>query len=106
MLEAACGVRAIAGSITFLQFDGSLLHQWGIVHGLQMIGEAASHVSEFERQGFPALPWKRVVGFRHLAVHEYFRIETEEVWRIATENIPELIEWLEAGGVTVDADDE
>lgn len=30
-------------------------------------------------------------GFRNVVVHEYFRVNLEEVWRIVREDVPELI---------------
>jgi uncharacterized protein YutE (UPF0331/DUF86 family) len=35
------------------------------------------------------------VGFRNLVVHEYTRVDLEEVYRISQENVDDLIEFLQ-----------
>jgi uncharacterized protein with HEPN domain len=36
------------------------------------------------------VPWTQVRGFRNLAVHGYFAVESSEVWRIAHQDLPAL----------------
>jgi uncharacterized protein with HEPN domain len=38
----------------------------------------------------PGLPWPAIVGMRHRIVHAYFQIDTETVWKTATEELPAL----------------
>ena len=54
------------------------------------IGEAAARVASDTRRGHPDVPWSDVVGFRNIAVHAYFGIDWDIVWRAATSNAPRL----------------
>ncbi|MSV31922.1 MAG: DUF86 domain-containing protein [Bryobacterales bacterium] len=36
------------------------------------------------------MPWREIIGFRHRVVHDYFGIDLDAVWRIATVELPRL----------------
>ena len=52
-----------------------LIQSW-IVRHLQIIGEAARALPEAVREQAPAVPWSRIIGMRHILVHDYFGIDT------------------------------
>ena len=57
---------------------------WCVRH-LQIIGEAARALPYETRSGIPEIPWSKIIGMRHVLVHNYFGIDTELVWN-AVEN--------------------
>lgn len=61
---------------------------------LEIIGEAATHVSIAARAMLP-LPWLESVATRNRLAHGYFDIDEVVVWRTATEDIPLLAHALE-----------
>ena len=60
-----------------------------------MIGEAASRLPKEFTARFPEIPWVDIIGFRNIAVHEYFSIRWDIAWIAATEEVPELREQVE-----------
>lgn len=70
--------------------------QSAVVHKLEIIGEAARGVSDAIRQDHPEVPWRLIVGFRNLAVHEYFATDWEIVWDTAVRHAPVLREQIAA----------
>lgn len=62
---------------------------------LQIIGEAARTLSAEFRSRYPSVPWSEVIGFRVLLVHYYHRVDSDLVWKIATEDVPELMKQLQ-----------
>ena len=36
-----------------------------------------------------------MIGLRHRVVHEYFRLDLDIIWRIATHDVPELVPLLQ-----------
>lgn len=73
-----------------------LVQVWFLRH-LQIIGEAASAVSEDVRALAPDIPWPKIIGMRNVLVHGYFEIDTDIVWDAATRDVPALkpaVEWL------------
>jgi uncharacterized protein with HEPN domain len=67
---------------------------WSVVHMLEIIGEAAAHVSSGTRVMLP-LPWLESVAARNRLAHGYFDIDPVIVWRTATEDVPLLAHALE-----------
>jgi uncharacterized protein with HEPN domain len=49
---------------------------------------------EFTKR-FPEIPWKDIIGFRAIAVHEYFAVRWDIVWVAASEESPTLREQIE-----------
>lgn len=42
---------------------------------VEIIGEAAAHVTEETRRRYPLVPWADIVGMRNRLVHNYFEID-------------------------------
>lgn len=64
--------------------------QLALVHLVQIIGEAASRVSDDLRQRHPEIPWRQVVGMRNRVVHGYFEVDFDLLWDVVTLDIPKL----------------
>lgn len=69
-------------------FDADELIQAWIVHHLEILGEALSHVPQSVRDRAPTLPWSLAVGMRNVLVHGYFGIDLEQVWSTAVRDLP------------------
>ena len=95
MLLAARDAVEFAGRITYSQFENSRLHQNAILKAVEIVGEAASHVSSSMRESQPDIPWREIVGMRNRLVHVYFDIDIGLVWRTVQEDLPALIAQLE-----------
>ena len=63
---------------------------FAVVRAIEIIGEAASKVSEETRLSAPAIPWKAIIGMRNRVVHAYFDIDADILWKAAAEEIPAL----------------
>jgi len=66
-----------------------------LVKEIEIIGEAASKVSEETRLQLPEIDWKAIVGMRNRLVHVYFDINYDILWTTVKYEIPELIRELE-----------
>ena len=67
-----------------------------MVHHLQIIGEAARKVTEGFRATHTQIPWAQIVAMRNVLVHDYFRIDTEEVWAAVQRDLPKLKQAIQA----------
>ena len=76
-------------------FDADELIQSWIVRHLQIIGEAARGLPEAVRAQAPAVPWAKIIGMRHILVHDYFGIDTAVVWEVVERDLPELRRQIE-----------
>ena len=95
MRDHAREARELSAPIAREEFDRNRLAQHGLTRITQIIGEAAWRVSDELKELHPEIPWKRIEGFRHKVVHEYFGVDYDTVWRVVTEHLPPLIAQLE-----------
>lgn len=94
MLVAARHARQHIEGLGKEAFLASKLHQDAVVRELEVLGEASGNVSEETREKHPEIEWARIVGMRNRLTHEYFRVNLEIVWTVATAELPELIRRL------------
>ena len=61
--------------------DDSMLF-YAVVKNIEIIGEAAYHLTKVFCKEHPETPWKDVVLMRNVLVHDYYRIDYKEVWKV------------------------
>ncbi len=66
-----------------------------LVKEVEIIGEAATRLSDDARAAIPAIPWADVVGMRSRLVHVYFDIDLDRLWDTVQQDLPPLAEELE-----------
>ena len=64
--------------------------QDAVIRNIEVIGEAAKHVSPESRAQLVELDWKRICGMRDVLIHDYIGVDLEQVWNVASTRIPEL----------------
>jgi uncharacterized protein with HEPN domain len=91
ILDAALEIQQYVQSATRedLNRDRKLVHS--LVHLFEIIGEAATQVSDELRENVPEIPWFVIIGMRKRLIHAYFAIDLNVVWSTATIDIPLLI---------------
>ncbi|MBY0313839.1 MAG: DUF86 domain-containing protein [Phycisphaerales bacterium] len=96
MLKAAREALGFMAGKSRSDLDTDRLLARGVVHCVQEIGEAAARVSDEGRSRIPGLRWEKMVGMRHILVHDYYQIDEDVVWRTASEELPQLVAEVEA----------
>ncbi|MCK9419041.1 MAG: DUF86 domain-containing protein [Nitrospirae bacterium] len=66
-----------------------------LIKSIEIIGEAASTVTQKFRELHPELPWKDIVAMRNRLIHVYFDIDLDRVWDTIVDDLPHLILVLE-----------
>lgn len=64
--------------------------QDGVVRNMEIIGEAVKNLPADLKTKKPDVDWKKIAGLRDILIHAYFGIDTEVVWDIVKNKIPEL----------------
>ncbi|MHC5054755.1 MAG: HepT-like ribonuclease domain-containing protein [Planctomycetota bacterium] len=95
MLDMARKVLGKVAGLSREDFDGDENLRIAVTHLLQVIGEAASRVSNEFRDAHRDVPWHEIVGMRHKVVHDYLQVDEDVVWDTATEELGPLAESLE-----------
>lgn len=66
-----------------------------VLLNLITIGEACSKVSMTTRNIAPKVPWKKIINLRNVAVHQYYDVDYQQIWRIVQEDLKPLKELIE-----------
>jgi uncharacterized protein with HEPN domain len=94
IVEAADAIGRFCDHVSFEIFLNDEMRQAAILQKLIVIGEAAARLPEEFYQRHIEIPWTDIIGFRNIAVHEYFSVSWEIVWSTATRDIPILHEQI------------
>ena len=76
------------------ELDSDRMLLFALVRAIEIIGEAASKVSEDTRAAHDQIPWKAIVGMRNRLVHAYFEVDTQVLWETVTREVPGLLPQL------------
>ncbi|MCL2093222.1 MAG: DUF86 domain-containing protein [Treponema sp.] len=57
---------------------------------LLQIGELANHLSNEFTEIHSDIPWRNIIGLRHVVVHGYGQLDAEIIWTSLTEDLPGL----------------
>ena len=71
-------------------FDTDWIRQRAAERLLEIIGEASNAMSAKFKADHPDVPWRHVVNLRHLLAHHYHRVDSDQIWTIATVSVPAL----------------
>jgi uncharacterized protein with HEPN domain len=61
-----------------------------VVRNLEIIGEAAKHISEDLRRQMPDIEWRKAAGLRDMLAHAYFGIDNDILWDVVQNKVPQL----------------
>lgn len=95
MLGAAKEAMQFIADCSYEAFAGDRMRQYAVLRAVEIIGEAATHISPAYRNAHPDLPWRDIVGMRNHLVHAYFDIDIRVTWKTVTEDLPPFIEQVE-----------
>ena len=59
-----------------------------VVRNFEVIGEAAKNLPKDIKDKYTYVPWEEMYRLRNRISHEYFGIDYEIIWKIATEQLP------------------
>ena len=65
---------------------------------VEIVGEAATHVSRPCQGRHGQIPWAQIVGLRNRLIHGYDAVDLDILWDIVKYDLPPLIDALEAIG--------
>jgi uncharacterized protein with HEPN domain len=61
-------------------FFGDLRTHEAVAYEVLKLGEAASRVGSAFRRAHPKVPWSRLAALRNEIIHEYFRVDLDDLW--------------------------
>jgi uncharacterized protein with HEPN domain len=96
MVEAAESALQFMTGRQRADLDEDRMLLFALVRAIEILGEAASRISEETRTTHPGIPWRAIIGMRNRLIHAYFSINTTIMWQTVTQEIPALLPQLRA----------
>lgn len=90
ILESIEKIRRYLGNASYDEFLENEMLIDAVVRNLEIIGEAAAHITPEIRVKYPEIEWKKVVGLRSILIHNYFGVDLEIVWDILKNRLDPL----------------
>lgn len=59
-----------------------------VIRNLEIIGEASKNLEEKIKRKYSDVPWQEMYYLRNKVSHEYFGVDHEIIWDIATNYLP------------------
>ena len=103
MLDSAREALSFAEGRSRVDLEHDRMFALALVKCIETVGEAASGLGQATRSRNPEIPWADIVGMRNRLIHGYFEIDMDRVWNTITDDLPRLVEHLEA--VDLDSSD-
>jgi uncharacterized protein with HEPN domain len=72
-------------------FDADWTRQRAAERLLEIIGEASNALSEGFKAEYPGVSWRHIINLGHLLAHHYHRVDMDQLWTIAIDDIAQLL---------------
>ena len=95
ILEAARVIGSYIKDATETDFRSDKQKQDAVIRQIEIIGEAAAHLTVETRKAISELPFRKMRGMRNIVVHDYANADLKIVWEVATIHEPEICALLE-----------
>ena len=82
-------IEEYVDGLTLPQFKKDYKTVDAVIRNFEIIGEASKNLPEEFKQKHPDIPWIEMYLLRNKISHEYFGIDYEIIWDIATNHIPD-----------------
>ena len=81
--------------LDFQQFKQDYKTVDAVIRNFEVIGEAVKNLPQEVKNKHPQLPWDEMYRLRNRVSHEYFGIDYEIIWDIATNYLPNNLQVIE-----------
>ena len=91
IIKAIESILAFTDDMTFDQFTGDDKTLSAVVRKFEIIGEAVKNLSIDLIEDNPHVPWSDMARMRDKLIHGYFGIDAEIIWKVAREDMPNVL---------------
>lgn len=74
---------------TFIDFKKDYKTIDAVIRNFEIIGEAAKNLPSELKDKYPNVPWSEMYLLRNKVSHEYFGVDYEIIWDVASNYLPE-----------------
>jgi uncharacterized protein with HEPN domain len=94
-LTSAREIVRITGGMSKDQFLADTTVQYAVPYLFAVLGESVTRLSTEFRAQHPDIPWKWIVGMRHVLVHGCDQVNLQRVWATIASELPGFIAAVE-----------
>ncbi|MDR3328727.1 MAG: DUF86 domain-containing protein [Prevotellaceae bacterium] len=94
--EAISDILEFTAGASFSGFCGNKMLKHAVYRNLTLIGEAANLLTKAYRDTHSAVEWPKIIGMRHVLVHDYYEADDAIVWQTIVESLPQQQEQIRA----------
>lgn len=88
IIDAIGKIELYIAHTSFEDFITNTEKQDAVLRRLEIVGEAASRLTEAFKNDHAEVPWKKIIGLRNIIIHDYGYVDLEQIWAIVTEDLP------------------
>ncbi|WP_161890428.1 HepT-like ribonuclease domain-containing protein [Pontibacter russatus] len=74
---------------TFVDFKRDHKTVDAVIRNFEVIGEASNKLPKEIKSKYPMVPWAEMYLLRNKISHEYFGVDFEIIWDVATNHLPD-----------------
>jgi len=90
MRAAAKEAMEFAAGKTRMDLEKDRLHMLAIIKSIEIIGEAASKVTETFKTENSNIPWNDIINMRNRLIHAYFDVNLDIVWQTVKTDLSDI----------------
>ena len=95
ILESIGIIDDFIGNLTEFEFSSNLLVHDAVIRRFEIIGEAASKISDNLKNQSPQIEWGLMKDMRNKLIHEYFGVSAITIYQTVKGDLPILKEQIE-----------
>jgi len=95
ILDSALRIQTYLAGMNRESFGADIEKQDAVLRRLEIVGEAASHVTPDVQAQFSSLPVRDMKGMRNIIAHDYGEVDLDQVWTTIQKDIPSIIAALQ-----------
>lgn len=92
IFDAICKVEKYIGDSIYQQFSGNEMMIDAVIRQFEIIGEAATNLSQDFKDSNPEIPCREMSDMRNVLIHNYAGVNVKIVWETYKNNLPKLKE--------------
>lgn len=73
---------------TFIEFKRDYKTVDAVIRNFEVIGEASKNLPQTVKEQYPEVPWNEMYLLRNKVSHEYFGVDYEIIWDVASNYLP------------------
>lgn len=95
MSQAMSRIGEYIYGLSIIEFKHDYKTVDAVIRNFEIIGEAARNLPVEIKEKYPEVPWSEMYLLRNKVSHEYFGVDYEIIWDVASNYLPENLLQIE-----------